>query len=322
MRILITGGCGFIGSHLANFYLKQGHEVYVVDDLSTGKLDNIKTELQNTSKFHFDQASLLNWKVMDEATAWADCIYHMAAIVGIFRVIAEPIQTMETNIQGCAKLFTSIMKRKNKPKIIIPSSSLVYGFNPKKALSEDDPLIVESSNTLLTYCISKIADEALSLSYFRQYRLPVVIARIFNTIGPAQSPAYGMVVPRFIEQALNNEPITIFGNGTQTRSFCDVRDTIAMLDLLMQNEQANGQIINVGNDEEISINNLAHLIKACATSDSTLTYVSYDEAYGKDYKDVSNRKPNLTKCQLFTNYQPKWDLKQTIEDLLLIHQQA
>ena len=316
MRILITGGCGFIGSHIAEYHLAKGDEVLVVDDLSTGSLDNIATFKDNPA-FRFENASILNWPNVQESVLWAERIYHMAAVVGVYRVLKDPINVLTTNIHGCEKLLHAIAITEHRPQVIVTSSSSVYGHSDNPMLSEKDDLLIKSSaHPLWNYALSKIADEALGLAYYHSMKIPVTVIRLFNTIGPRQTGQYGMVVPRFIKQACTGEPITVFGDGTQTRSFCDVRDVLSALNLLANTPKSNGQIVNVGYDVEIVINDLAELIRKKANSNSKIQYIPYKEAYGEEITDIKQRRPDLTKlCQL-TGFKHQWPLEKTIDDLI------
>lgn len=321
MRILITGGCGFIGSHLAEFHLEKGDEVYVVDDLSTGSIENI-VPFQKNPHFRFEQADILTWSNLDKAVSWADRIYHMAAVIGVFLVISEPIKVLETNINGYRRVLDAVVKSSSHPRIIVASSSSVYGDSPNKILSEDNESIVgPPSYPLRNYAISKLADEGLSLAYTQKNNLAITTIRIFNCIGPRQTGQYGMVVPRFVKQACHNDPLTVFGDGTQTRSFCDVRDLIVALSMLAENEATIGEIINIGNDSEITINELAEIVRTLANSKSKIEYQSYVDAYGKNFVDIKNRRPDLTKLFHFTSFKHKWTLQDTIADLISRYKQ-
>jgi len=316
MRILVTGGGGFIGSHIAEYHLAKGDEVLVVDDLSTGSLENIAT-LQDNHAFHFEKANILNWPNLQKSVEWADRIYHMAAVVGVYRVLKEPINVLATNIHGCEKLLHAISTSDRRPRVILASSSSVYGHSDSHKLSEKDDLLIKSSaHPLWNYALSKIADEALGLSYYRQAEIPVTVIRLFNTVGPRQTGRYGMVIPRFIQQACNNEPITVFGDGTQTRSFCDVRDVITALNLLANLPESRGEIINIGYDEEISINDLAELIREKANSHSKIQHIPYKKAYGEELTDIKQRRPDLTKLIRLIGFKHEWPLEKTIEDLI------
>lgn len=316
MHVLVTGGAGFIGSHLVEHHLAKGDAVHVVDNLSTGRRENITPFLGN-SKFNFDEADILTWPGLEKAATWADRIYHMAAVVGVFRVLEDPIKVLATNIAGTERLLRSAIIGRWLPQIIIASSSEVYGPVNDEVLREDADLIVRSgAKSRWNYAISKLADEAEGLSYARLHGLPICIVRLFNTIGPRQSGRYGMVVPRFVEQAVAGEPITIFGGGAQTRSFCDVRDTVVALDLLGSTPAASGEIVNVGNDREISINALADLVCARAKKPPSHRHLSYIEAYGQQYDDILRRKPSLEKLIRLTSFQHRWQLEDTLDNLI------
>ncbi|HCJ50933.1 MAG TPA: nucleoside-diphosphate sugar epimerase [Gallionella sp.] len=316
MHILITGGAGFIGSHLAEYHLNKGDTVHVVDNLSTGRLDNIASFLSR-AKFHFDEADILTWNGLATAAAWADRIYHMAAVVGVFRVLEDPIKVLATNIAGTERLLRNVSMGNWKPQIVIASSSEVYGPTSETVLCEDAMLYVNSgAKSRWNYAISKLADEAQGLSYARQYGLPICIVRLFNTVGPRQTGRYGMVVPRFVEQVLTGKPITIFGGGEQTRSFCDVRDTVVAFDLLAGTPEASGEIVNVGNDQEISIKTLADLVCERAKKTVERQYMSYTEAYGQQYDDIIRRRPSLEKLTRLTNFKHCWPLEDTLDDLI------
>lgn len=316
MRVLITGGCGFIGSHLVEFHLAKGDEVTVVDDLSTGTLDNIAPFRKNPA-FHFEQTSILDWKNLQRDVEWADRIYHMAAVVGVYRVLAEPVNVLTTNIHGTEKLLEAIAISPTRPKVIIASSSSVYGHLEIPVLSEDADLMLKSNaQGLRNYALSKIADEALGIAYYKTVDIPVTVVRLFNTIGPRQTGRYGMVVPRFVEQACLGEPITVFGDGKQTRSFCDVRDVVTALNLLANKSTSNGEIVNVGNEDEIIINNLAELVRKRAHSNSEIIHVPYKKAYGEDLIEIKQRRPDLTKLYRLTGFKPHWKLEKSIDDLV------
>lgn len=322
MRVLITGGCGFIGSHLVEHHLKKGDQVHVVDNLSTGSLKNIDS-FKNNSDFRFDEADLLTWKDLDKAIASSDRIYHFAAIVGIFKVLSNPKDVISNNIIATKRLFQTIADSNAKPTTVLTSSSSVYGNSPKNPLSESDNLIVKPpSHPLATYAISKITKESIALAYSTTARIPTIIARPFNTIGPRQTGKYGMVVPRFVMQACRHEPLTIFGDGNQTRSFCDVRDVVVALDSLANTPEAIGKTINVGNDIEITINDLASLVSKCAGQPTKAKYIPYEEAYGKGYTDIIQRRPDLSILFKLIKFKHKWTLTDTIQHLISNYQQS
>ncbi len=327
MHILITGGAGFIGSHLAEYHLIRGHQVYVVDNLSTGSLDNI-VRFTGDANFKFDEADILTWPGLDKAVAWADRIYHMAAVVGVFKVLEDPIRVLAINIAGCERLLRHAHAAKWSQQIVIASTSEVYGRGITAAGCGTDSDVVEefredmelsvgsSAVSRWTYSISKMADEAFGLSYARRYGMNIVVVRFFNTVGPRQTGRYGMVVPRFVKQAVNGDPITIYGDGSQMRCFCDVRDTVAALDLLARNPRSTGEIVNVGNNHEISIRQLAELVKERSASSSPIISIPYREAYGEDFVEIYHRKPSLEKLRGLTHFTHRWDLEKTLDDLI------
>lgn len=316
MKILITGGAGFIGSHLAEFHLQKGDEVLVIDNMSTGSEQNIAPFLNNP-KFHFEKDNILTWKNLSKQCLWADRIYHMAAMVGMYHLLANPVETLNTNILSCERLLRLMSEAKSQARLIVASSSEIYGPSQKAKLSEDDLLLFKSSaHSKWAYATSKFTDEIFSLTYALAKGIRVTLIRFFNTIGPRQNGRYGMVVPRFIEQALSSKPITVYGDGEQTRSFCDVRDTIAALDIIANNHALIGEIINLGQDQPITMNNLAKLVKRLANSKSIIEHIAYNEAYGQEYEDIRFRRPDLTKFNKFTAYQFQWDLEKTLLNLL------
>lgn len=316
MRIFVTGGCGFIGSNIVEYHLAKGDEVHVVDNLSTGTLDNIAA-FRDAATFRFDEADLMTWPGLISAIEWADRIYHFAAIVGMFKAVVNPVSLIRNNILGCRHLLQAIAQSKARPLVIIASSSSVYGDNPNHKLNENDNLLIKPPvHPLATYTISKLADETIALAYHREMQIPVIIPRLFNTIGPRQTGRYGMVVPRFVQQACDHQPYTIFGDGTQTRSFCDVRDSVVALDRLAENPAAIGDIINVGNDHEISINQLAELVNHCIGYQNPIQYVSYKEAYGVEYTDITQRRPDIAKLHQMISFRHEWSLEDTIRDLI------
>ncbi len=316
MHVLITGGAGFIGSHLTERHLANGDQVYVVDNLSTGSIANIDPFRGNPA-FRFAEADILHWNGLDEAVAWADRIYHMAAVVGVKKVLEDPVAVMSTNMTGTERILRAIRHGGWNPQVVIASTSEVYGFNPKDSFAETDDIVLPSAGRLRwAYAVTKLADEFLAFSYARKYGLNIVVARLFNTIGSNQVGHYGMVVPRFIRQAVDNEPLTVYGEGGQTRSFCDVRDTVVALDRLAGCPEAWGEVVNVGNDQEISIRDLAELIVQRAHSASSLQFISYRDAYGEEFEDVTHRRPILNKLRALTDFEPTWRLNDTLDDLI------
>ncbi len=322
MHVLITGGAGFIGSHLAELHLAQGHKVHVVDDFSTGSPANIEPFVHNPD-FRFTEADIANWPELSQTVPWADRIYHMAAVVGVFRVLDEPIRVMTTNVQGCDMLLAAVHKGGWKPQVLIASSSEIYGPRVDDKLSEDMDLIIQpDAPPRWNYAISKLADEALTLSYGHIHDIPVSIARLFNTVGPRQTGRYGMVIPRFVRQAVNGEPLTVFGDGQQRRSFVDVRDTVVMLDQVAGKASTEGIIVNVGHDREISIMDLARLVIERAGSDSVIEIIPYEVAYGQPYVDIRRRRPDTRRLHSMVSHRPQWTLEATIDDLIRAARQA
>ncbi|MEO5830573.1 MAG: NAD-dependent epimerase/dehydratase family protein [Rhodanobacter sp.] len=315
MHVLITGGAGFIGSHLASLHLARGDKVHVVDDLSTGSRANF-AGFEDSPAFRFDEADMLTWPLLQQAAAWADRIYHLAAVVGVYRVIAEPTRVLATNIAACERLLRTVAASGWRPRVVVASSSEVYGHRHDELLSEDMDLSVSTRvGTRWNYSVSKIADEALGLSYAQKFGIPVLVTRFFNTIGPRQTGRYGMVVPRFVDQAVRGEPITVYGDGTQTRSFCDVRDNVAALDLLASRDDE-AIVANIGNDREISMNALAELVRERADSDSPIQHVPYLQAYGEDFEDIRRRRPSLVRLRTLTGFRHRYTLEDTLDELI------
>lgn len=316
MNILVTGGCGFIGSHIVEHHLNKDDKVIVVDNLSTGSEDNIYA-FKNNPNFNFYKADILNWDKMDEVINTTDRIYHMSAVVGNMRVIMEPINVIASNIAGCERLYASILKSEKKPRVILASTSCVYGNGTHEFMREEDDLIIEDPSHLHSnYSISKLCDEMIGLSYDHIKDIPTTVIRFFNTIGTRQTGSYGFVVPRFVEQACLNEPMTIYGDGTQSRSFCDVNDVVNALDIIASNIDIRGEIMNVGLDRDVTIKELAEIIRERANSHSKLVYVPYEKVYGTEFIDIMHRKPDLTKFYKLTNYKHRWSLEDTIDRLI------
>jgi len=306
VKVLITGGAGFIGSHLAEAYLGRGEEVYVIDDLSTGSRDNIGHLLGNPL-FHFVNDTILNRETLLELTGICDVVVHLAAAVGVKLIIDEPLKSIHTNIAGTEIVLE--LANKFRKKVFLASTSEVYGRNPKVPLAEDDARIYGSTAVVRwSYAATKAMDEFLALAYFRNKQLPVVIGRFFNTIGPRQTGRYGMVVPRFVGQALRGQPLTIYGDGNQTRTFTYVEDLVRGIMALVDEPAAAGQIFNIGGDEEISINDLAARIKRLTGSSSPLVHIPVEEAYEEGFEDMERRVPDLTKVRKLVGYRNTWNL--------------
>lgn len=317
MRILITGGAGFVGSNLVEHHLDKGDEVRVVDDLSTGVAENLAS-FATDPKFRFEKADLVTWQGLRDASAWAERVYHLAAVVGMFRVLSHPVEVNRVNIMGCERVLREASRSPSRPQVIVASSSSVYGHSPFE-LREDAKLQFSPTNPLILYALSKLTNEVHAQAYAEKHQLPVVSVRLFNTVGPRQRGTYGFVVPRFVQQALAGAPITVFGDGTQTRSFCDVRDTVAMLDGLAGAPAAYGKVVNVGNDREITVEALAAMVRARARSSSAIEHVPFAKAYGKDFDQIPQRRPLLDRLRELIGYQHRWALEDTVDDLIERH---
>lgn len=315
MRIFITGGGGFIGSNLAAFHVNKGDEVIVLDNFATGRKTNIAPLLKQDN-FSFYQVDMLTWNGLENILKEVDRVYHLAAVVGMFEVLSDPIKTLNVNVNATLRLLEAIEKMPKKPLVLLASSSEVYG-NRHGSMLEEMPLVIENSlKSQAAYAISKLYDESLAASHFKHAHLPCIILRIFNTIGINQSDQYGMVVPRFIRQALCNEDITIYGSGKQRRSFCDVRDLVAILDEVAQVPELIGQAVNIGHDEDISIYDLAVLVKQLIHSQSNLKFIPFEEVYSDKFIFIEERVPNLTKLREYIHYKYKWTIDSTLKDLI------
>ncbi len=315
MKILVTGGAGFIGSNLCDYLISRGDYVSVIDNLSTGSLDNI-SQLQDNPRFHYIIDTILNRDRMESLVQECDVIVHLAAAVGVKYVIENPLSSIETNI--CGTEIALKLANKYKKKILIASTSEVYGKHMHAPLREDDNLIYGPPTTIRwSYAASKLIDEFTAIAYHRTKKLKVAVFRCFNTIGPRQTGLYGMVVPRFIQQALRDEPITVFGDGKQTRTFTYVVDVIQAICRLIGCKEAIGEVVNIGGTEEISILELAERIKAIVGSRSKIVLVPYEQVYGKDFEDMMRRVPSSQKLKALTGFMPQTPLdealKKTIE---------
>ena len=314
MRYFITGGAGFIGSHLAEALLARGDRVFVLDDLSTGGVDNIR-HLKTHDRFqcHFD--SITNKHVLAELVDECDVVFHLAAAVGVRLIVESPVRTIETNVYGTQLILDAASKKKKL--VVTASTSEVYGKSDKIPFREDSDLVLgPTTKGRWSYAASKALDEFLALSYWKEKNLPVLVVRFFNTVGPRQTGRYGMVVPNFVRQALDNAPITIYGSGQQSRCFCHVRDTVESLLRLTANDRAIGEVVNIGTDQEISIEGLAHLVRQRTKSTSTLEYVPYDKAYEPGFEDMFRRVPSLEKLEsLASGFRPTTPLATIIDDV-------
>ena len=314
-RSLITGGSGFVGSHLAEELLQRGEEVYVLDDLSTGSIDNIE-HLKTNPRFHYFIDSVLNEAVLAELVDRCDLVYHLAAAVGVKLIVESPVNTIETNVHGTEIVLKHANKKKKK--VLITSTSEVYGKSTAVPFREDQDLVLgPTTKGRWSYACSKAIDEFLALAYWHEKRLPVVIVRLFNTVGPRQTGRYGMVIPNFVQQALSGQPITVYGNGQQSRSFGYVGDVVRALANLAHHTGAVGEVFNIGNTQEISIIELADLVKKMTGSKSEIIYVPYDRAYEKGFEDMPRRVPDISKIQRLVGYQPSLDLEGILERVIL-----
>ncbi len=310
-RILITGGAGFIGSHLAERLLDSGRQVAILDNLSTGRFENIE-HLVGRPGFSFAIASITDTPVLDRLASESQAIVHLAASVGVRLVVEQPVQTIETNIMGAEAVLKAAARY--RARVLIASTSEVYGKGVRVPFREDDDVVLgPTSRNRWAYAASKMVDEFLGLAYFHKYGLPVVIARLFNTVGPRQVGRYGMVVPRFVGQALAGEPITVYGDGSQSRCFCDVSDTVRALEALLDHEEAPGKVFNVGSTEEISILDLARRVKAMLNSDSPIQFIPYERAYAPGFEDMQRRVPDTTRIQTLTGWRPLLRLNEILQ---------
>jgi len=318
MKILITGGAGFIGSHLADRLIEKGHEVFAVDDLSTGSMKNV-VQHQKSRKFHLIVDTILNESLMDELVSNCHHIYHLAAAVGVKLIMNRPVETLETNVKGTEMVLETVNKYKKK--VLIASTSEVYGKimngDNSHPLSEDmDRLMGATTKRRWAYACSKSFDEFLALAYHEEKKLPVIITRLFNTVGPRQTGQYGMVLPNFVQKALIGKPIIIYGDGSQSRSFTHVSDVVEAMIKLMDEPRAEGQVVNVGHTEEITILELAQMVKQMTASSSDIEYITYARAYGPGFEDMQRRSPDTTKLKKLIGFEPENDLQSIVESVI------
>jgi UDP-glucose 4-epimerase len=306
LRVLITGGAGFIGSHLADAYLDRGDEVFVIDDLSTGTIENIQ-HLKRNKRFHYTIDSVHNQPVTAELVDQCDIIFHLAAAVGVKLIVESPVRTIETNVRGTEVVLA--LANKKKKRVLIASTSEVYGLSTDVPFREDGNLVMGATTKgRWSYACSKAIDEFLALAYWREKKLPTTIVRLFNTVGPRQTGRYGMVIPTFVKQALAGRPITVYGDGSQTRCFGYVGDVVAALVKVMDHPDSIGQVFNIGSDEEISILELAKRIKALTKSSSEIVFVPYDKAYEEGFEDMPRRIPDTTRVKDLVGFRHEKDL--------------
>ncbi len=314
MRAFITGGAGFIGSHLAEALLASGHEVSILDDLSTGSIQNIE-HLKGRAGFRYTIDSVTNEPLLAELIDGCDVVFHLAAAVGVKLIVEAPVHTIETNVHGTEVVLRHANKKKKL--VVIASTSEVYGKSTSVPFKEDDDLVMgPTAKHRWAYACSKAIDEFLALAYWKEKKLPVIIVRFFNTVGPRQTGRYGMVIPNFVRQGLSGQTITVYGDGTQTRSFCHVSDVVGALMRLVQEEKAIGEVFNIGNDQEITIMALAEKVRALTGTRSTIVTVPYEQAYEAGFEDMPRRVPDLRKVHALVGYAPKFDLDNILNGVI------
>lgn len=314
MKYLITGGAGFIGSHLSDELLRRGHEVFVIDDLSTGSITNIQ-HLKGNPRFHYVIDTVTNVPLTAELVDAVDAVYHLAAAVGVKLIVESPVRTIETNIRG-TEVVLALANKKKKP-TFVASTSEVYGKSEQIPFREDGDLVMgATSKGRWSYACSKAIDEFLALAYWREKRLPTVVARLFNTVGPRQTAQYGMVVPTFVKQGLAGKPITVYGDGNQSRCFTHVSDVVQALADLMLHEAAYGQVFNIGNDQECTITELARNVREMTGCKSELQYIPYEQAYEAGFEDMQRRVPSIEKINQLVGWRPTIKLPQIIQDVI------
>jgi UDP-glucose 4-epimerase len=317
MRVLVTGGAGFIASHLADHLLEGGHSVVALDDLSTGRYSNID-HLRDRPNFEFVLGSILNPDVVDDVVGRCEAVFHLAAAVGVELIVNQPLRSLATNIRGSEIVFEKANKYGTR--VLVTSSSEIYGKNRSDRLHEDDDRILGSPlKSRWAYSEAKAIDEILAYTYWKEKGLPTVIVRLFNTVGPRQTGAYGMVIPRFVGQALRGEPITVYGDGAQTRCFCFVGDIVVALAALLENPGAYGRVFNLGSDDEVSISELAEIVREETGSRSEVRYVAYEDAYEEGFEDMARRVPDTTRAQELVGFRPTVALREIIR--LVIEEQ-
>lgn len=317
MRVLITGGAGFIGSHLADAYLQRGDEVLVIDDLSTGTIENIR-HLKSNPSFSYTIDSVHNLPVTAELVDQSDIVIHLAAAVGVKLIVESPVRTIETNVRG-TEVILELANKKQK-RVLIASTSEVYGLSTDVPFREDGNLVMGATTKgRWSYACSKAIDEFLALAYWREKHLPTTIVRLFNTVGPRQTGRYGMVIPSFVKQALAGRPITVYGNGKQTRCFGYVGDVVGALIKLMDHADTVGQVFNIGSTEEISILQLAEKVKELTHSNSEIVFVPYDEAYEEGFEDMPRRVPDISKINQLVGFKAEMDLEGILQSVISFH---
>jgi len=311
LRYLITGGAGFIGSHLAERLLERGDEVFLMDDLSTGSMENIR-HLKKFERMHYFLEPIENRQLLAELVDESDVVYHLAAAVGVRLIVESPVRTIETNVHGTQLVLDAACKKRKL--VFIASTSEVYGKNTNVPFREDSDLVFgATTKSRWSYAASKALDEFLALSYWKEKKQPVIIVRLFNTVGPRQTGRYGMVLPNFVSQAIEGRPITVYGNGQQSRCFCDVRDAVEAVLRLVASDAAVGEVVNVGSTEEVTIEALARLVKERTGSSSSIEFIPYDKAYEPGFEDMFRRVPALEKLEQITRFRPRTLLPEIID---------
>lgn len=314
MRVLITGGAGFVGSHLAERLLARGDEVYVIDDLSTGSVENIQ-HMKGYASFHYHLDSVTNTRLTAELVDLCDVVYHLAAAVGVRLIVESPVKTIETNIRGTEVVLELAAKKRKR--VLLTSTSEVYGKLERIPFREDDDLVMGATHKgRWSYACSKAIDEFLAIAYWKEKRVPTVIARLFNTVGPRQTGRYGMVVPNFVRQAITGHELTVFGDGRQSRCFTHVSDAVGALIGLAEHPSAVGEVYNVGSTEEVTILALAERVRELAGSESEIRMVPYEEAYEEGFEDMQRRVPDLTKIGRLIGYEPQYGLDQILASVI------
>ncbi len=320
MRILITGGAGFIGSHLTDAYLERGDEVFIIDDLSTGSIGNIAHNKKHP-RFHYTIESVQNHAAVAELVDQCDVVFHLAAAVGVKLIVESPVRTIETNVRGTEVVLAAANKKKKK--VLIASTSEVYGLSENVPFREDGNLVMGATTKgRWSYACSKAIDEFLALAYWREKKLPTIVVRLFNTVGPRQTGQYGMVIPTLVKQALAGRPLTVFGDGKQTRCFGYVGDVVGALVKLMDHEEAVGQVFNIGSNEEVSIGELAKRIRELTNSNSEIVHIPYDEAYEEGFEDMPRRVPDITKVGALVGFKPTTSLDGILKEVIAFHSSA
>ncbi len=317
MRVLITGGAGFIGSHLSDVYLNRGDEVFIIDDLSTGSINNIE-HIKRHPKFQYTIDSVHNYPVVAELVDQCDVVFHLAAAVGVKLIVESPVRTIETNIRGTEVLLNAANKKKKK--VLVASTSEVYGLSDQVPFREDGNLVMGATTKgRWSYACSKAIDEFLALAYWHEKKLPAIVVRLFNTVGPRQTGQYGMVIPTLVKQALAGRPLTVYGTGDQTRCFAYVGDVVGALVKLMDHEESVGEVFNIGSSEEVSITQLAQRIKDITQSESEIVYIPYNEAYEAGFEDMPRRVPDTTKINKLVGFKAETNLDTIIREVVAYH---